>query len=204
MRKLKDALRLKFEGGQSHQKIAGGLGISKDVVTKYVGLAVVAGLDWVAISAMDEAALERRLLACSRPSQTYAQADFGRLHQELGRKGVTLMQRGFQKLPGSRASVFAQIDAPALMALPVQPWEWAVFKTVRVHIDSHVEFEGHRYSVPNALVGLALELRVTAHAVEVLHRGERVASHMRCVHKGGFTTVTEHLPEGSVALRNSQ
>ena len=106
-----------------------------------------------------------------------------------------LNQRSFQKLPGSRASVFAQIDAPALMALPVQPWEWAAFKTVRVHIDSHIEFEGHRYSVPNALVGLALELRVTAHAVEVLHRGNRVASHMRCSHKGGFTTVTEHLPE---------
>ena len=66
---------------------------------------------------------------------------------------------------------------------------------MRVHIDSHVEFEGHRYSVPNALVGLALELRVTAHAVEVLHRGMRVASHMRCAHKGGFTTVVEHLPE---------
>ena len=399
MRKLKDALRLKFEGGQSHQQIASALGLSKGVVTKYAGLAVAAGLDWAAISALDEAALERRLLASSRASGTYAQADFGRLHQELGRKGVTLMllweeycaqvgdehradwplkpwrysqfcenyrqfakrlkrsmrqvhrageklfidyagptvilrvhgqeigranifvaamgvsgycfclatpgqtardwlgataqaltfyggvpqlivpdnpralvskadryeplltdsvqdfarhygcsvlparayhpqdkpkvelsvllverwilarlrrhqfasveevngaiapllhwlnRRAFQKLPGSRASVFAQIDAPALMALPVQPWEWAVFKTVRVHIDSHVEFEGHRYSVPNALVGLALELRVTAHAVEALHRGNRVASHMRCVHKGGFTTAVDHLPE---------
>ena len=40
MRKLKDALRLKFEGGQSHQQIAAALGISKGVVTKYVGLAV--------------------------------------------------------------------------------------------------------------------------------------------------------------------
>ena len=29
MRKLKDALRLKFEGGQSHQQIATVLGISK-------------------------------------------------------------------------------------------------------------------------------------------------------------------------------
>lgn len=101
----------------------------------------------------------------------------------------------FQKLPGSRASAFAQIDAPALQALPAQPWEFALFKTVKVHIDYHVEFEGHRYSVPNALVGLALELRVTAHAVEALHRGMRVASHMRCAHKGGFTTVTAHLPE---------
>lgn len=399
MRKLKDALRLKFEGGQSHQKIASALGISKGVVTKYVGLAVAAALDWAAIAAMDEATLERRLLAFPLPSDSYAQADFGRIHQELARKGVTLMllweeycaqvgdehsadnpvkpwrysqfcenyrqfakrlkrsmrqvhrageklfidyagptialidggqevgqanlfvaamgvsgycfciatpaqtardwlgataqaltfyggvpqlivpdnpralvtvadryepvlsqtvqdfarhygctvlparayhpqdkpkvelsvllverwilarlrkfqfssveevndaiepllqwlnQRQFQKLPGSRASVFVQIDAPTLMALPVQPWEWAVFKMVRVHIDSHVEFEGHRYSVPNALVGVVLELRVTAHAIEVLHRGNRVASHMRCAHKGGFTTVIEHLPE---------
>jgi len=50
------------------------------------------------------------------------------------------------------------------MALSVQPWEWALFKKVRVHIDSHVEFEAHRYSVSKALVGLALELRITAHA----------------------------------------
>lgn len=60
---------------------------------------------------------------------------------------------------------------------------------------SHIEFEGHRYSVPHALVGMALEMRITAGAVEVVHRGQRVASHMRCAHKGGFTTVTEHLPE---------
>jgi hypothetical protein len=38
-------------------------------------------------------------------------------------------------------------------------------------------------------------LRVTAHVVEMLHRGQRVASHMRCAHKGGFTTTPEHLPE---------
>jgi transposase len=106
-----------------------------------------------------------------------------------------LNERAFQKLPGCRASMFAQIDAPALMALPAQPWEWAVFRTVRVHVDSHVEFEGHRYSAPNALVGQVLELRVTAQAVEILHRGQRVASHMRCAHKGGFTTTAEHLPE---------
>jgi DNA-binding transcriptional regulator LsrR (DeoR family) len=44
MRKLKDALRLKLEGGLSHQKIAAALDISKGVVTKYVGLAVCGGL----------------------------------------------------------------------------------------------------------------------------------------------------------------
>lgn len=35
--------------------------------------------------------------------------------------------------------------------------------------------------------------RVTARTVELLHRGQRVASHLRCAHKGGFTTVAEHL-----------
>ena len=43
--------------------------------------------------------------------------------------------RPFQKLPGSRASVFAELDAPTLMSLPRQPYELARFKTVKVHID---------------------------------------------------------------------
>lgn len=106
---------------------------------------------------------------------------------------VQLNNKPFQKLPGSRASVFAEIDAPALRPLPMQTWELAVFKTVKVHIDQHIEFEGHRYSVPHALVGVTLEARVTQRTVELLHRGQRVASHMRCGHKGGFTTVPEHL-----------
>ena len=104
-----------------------------------------------------------------------------------------LNNKPFQKLPGCRASVFAEIDAPALRPLPMQTWEHAVFKTVKVHIDQHIEFEGHRYSVPHALVGLTLEARVTQRTVEILHRGQRVASHMRCAHKGGFSTVPEHL-----------
>lgn len=93
MRKIKDVLRLKFEGKQPHQQIADALELSKGVVTKYVGLAVAAGLDWPAVSAMDEATLERRLLASPRPSDIYAQADFGRMHQELGRKAKLVAKK---------------------------------------------------------------------------------------------------------------
>ena len=85
----------------------------------------------------------------------------------------------FQKLPGSRASAFAELDAPALLPLPLQRYEMAHFKTVKVHIDYHVEVDGHRYSVPHALVGQVLEARITTAAVELLHRGQRVASHAR-------------------------
>jgi len=135
--------------------------------------------------------VERWILACLR-HQRFASVQA--VNDAMAPLLTRLNNKLFQKLPGSRASAFDQIDAPALSPLPLQPWEWASFKTVRVHIDSHIEFEGHRYSVPHALVGLALELRITARAMEVLHRGERVASHMRCAHKGGYTTVIEHLP----------
>ena len=106
-------------------------------------------------------------------------------------------ERPFQKLAGSRAIVFAELDAPALMPLPAQRYELARFKTVKVHIDYHVEIEGHRYSVPHALVGQTLEARLTRAGVELLLRGTRVASHARNVHtqrKGGYTTVDAHMP----------
>lgn len=65
MRKLKDALRLKLVGGQSHHEIASALGIAKGSVTKYCALAATAGLDWSAIEAMSETDLEHRLLGSS-------------------------------------------------------------------------------------------------------------------------------------------
>ena len=118
---------------------------------------------------------------------------------EVNEAIVPLLQRlntkPFQKLPGSRASVFAEIDAPALRALPLQAWELAEFKTVKVHIDTHIEFDHHYYSVPHPLIGQSLEVRATQRCVEVLHRGQRVASHARSAQKGKFTTVLEHLPK---------
>ena len=105
-----------------------------------------------------------------------------------------LNARLFQKLPGSRASTFLELDAPALMPLPLQRYEIAQFKTVKAHIDYHVEVERHRYSVPHALVGQVLEARITTHVVEILHRGQRVASHARNRKQGGFTTVSSHMP----------
>ena len=106
----------------------------------------------------------------------------------------SLNERPFQKLPGSRASVFAELDAPALMPLPAQRYELARFKTVKVHIDYHVEIEAHRYSVPHALVGQTLEVRITRHALELLLRGQRVAAHARNDRRGGYTTVEAHMP----------
>lgn len=119
MRKLKDALRLKFEGRHSHQYIAAALGISKGVVTKYVGLAVAAGLDWAQLAAMDEATLERRLLPAPRPGDMYAVPDWGRIHQELRRKGMTLSLLWEEYC--------AEVGERHCAEHPVKPWRYSQF-----------------------------------------------------------------------------
>ena len=121
-------------------------------------------------------------------------ADVNAANMALSGLLASLNDRPFQKLAGSRASLFATLDAPALSALPAQPWQWASFKTVSAHIDYHVEIEGHRYSVPHPLVGLKLEARISDALVEVLHRGQRVACHARSERRGGYTTLDEHMP----------
>jgi len=113
-----------------------------------------------------------------------------------------LNERPFQKLPGSRASVFAELDRPALAPLPVNRYELARFKTVKVHVDYHVEIDGHRYSVPHSLVGQTLEARLTVRGVELLLRGSRVAAHARAGRRGGFTTVDGHMPAAHRAHRD--
>ena len=56
--------------------------------------------------------------------------------------------RQFKKLPGNRQSMFDNVDRPALKELPEQPFEYAQWGLARVHIDCHIEVDGHYYSVP--------------------------------------------------------
>ncbi|MDA8365918.1 MAG: IS21 family transposase [Actinomycetota bacterium] len=104
--------------------------------------------------------------------------------------------RPFKKLDGSRRSVFEELDAPALRALPATPYEFATWKTAKVSIDYHIEVraERHYYSVPYSLVGQSVEVRLSASTVEVFHSHRRVASHLRA-HARGFSTDPGHMPE---------
>ncbi|HET7160620.1 MAG TPA: IS21 family transposase, partial [Burkholderiales bacterium] len=135
--------------------------------------------------------VERWIIARLRNRTFFSLAE---LNAAIGALLVELNHRPFKKLPGSRASVFAAIDRPALKALPNAPFEYAEWKKVRVHLDYHIEFARHYYSVPHALVGKELDARVSATTVELFHRGVRVASHIRSRRTGSFTTSPEHMP----------
>lgn len=96
-------------------------------------------------------------------------------------------------LKNSRAQLFDELDKPALKALPSMRYEVAYWKTVKPNIDYHVDVFGHLYSVPYTLRTEFLEARVTGTTVELLLRGNRVATHLR-TNRPGHTTLAEHMP----------
>ncbi|MEZ5554672.1 IS21 family transposase [Haliea sp.] len=136
--------------------------------------------------------VERWILAALRHRQFFSLAELNAVIGELLEK---LNARPFRKLPGCRREHFEQLDRPALQPLPVTPYVYAEWKKARVHIDYHIAFEGHYYSVPYALIKREVDIRITRNTIECFHKGNRVASHPRSHHKGRHTTVTAHMPE---------
>ena len=107
---------------------------------------------------------------------------------------VDLNQRPFKKLPGCRRSAFELLDVPALRPLPATRYVLGRWKTVKVNVDYHVEFEGHYYSVPHRLVGTRMEVRVTGQLLEGFASNQRVSCHPVSQVRAGFTTVPDHMP----------
>jgi transposase len=91
MRRIREALRLHLQAKLSYTEVARALQISKSGVGKFVSLARVAGLDWEAVQALSDEELEARLYRPPLPRSSHQlEPDFGLVHQELKRPGVTL------------------------------------------------------------------------------------------------------------------
>ena len=105
-----------------------------------------------------------------------------------------LNNRQMKHLERTRHQLFEAIDKPALKPLPQRPYEYAERKTATVAINYHVRFNKHYYSVPYTLVGSKVQIRATPTTVEIFHRGQRVASHLRDDTPGRYTTKDSHMP----------
>src|SRR5882724_5719458 len=117
------------------------------------------------------------------------------VNQSIAGLLTRLNQRLFRKREGSRATLFAHLDRPALKPLPAARYEFGTWKRTRVNLDYHVEVERHYYSVPYELAHQEVDVRLTAETLEILHRGVRVASHVRSYEAGKATTLTDHMPK---------
>jgi transposase len=104
-----------------------------------------------------------------------------------------LNRRAFKQRPGSRLEQFERLDKPALKPLPDSPYEYREIKKARVHLDYHVEFDGHYYSVPYQLVKEAVMVHAGQTIVAIFHQGKQVARHPRAHSKGSHTTDVSHM-----------
>jgi transposase len=141
-------------------------------------------------------AVERFILARLRNHTFFSLSSLNDAIRELL---IEFNGKPFQKRPGSRRSMFDELDKPALRCLPAERYVFASWKLVRPHLEYHVAIEGHYYSVPHQLVGKQLDARITAGTIEIFFKSKRVASHVRSPRQGGSSTIREHMPPAHLA-----
>ena len=135
--------------------------------------------------------VERWILARLRNRRFFSLAALNEaIHSLLG----DLNDRPFRRIPGSRRSLFEEIDRPALLPLPAEGWVYAEWIKCRVAPDYHVQVDDHFYSVPHRLLKEEVQVRLTATTVEIFHRTGRVASHSRNHGRSRHTTIPDHMP----------
>ena len=90
MRRLRELLRLKYDAGLSHRAIAQACAVGLGTVTTYLQRATAAGLTWPLPDDLDDATLEARVFARPAAARVRVVPEWGPLHQELKKPGVTL------------------------------------------------------------------------------------------------------------------
>ena len=135
--------------------------------------------------------VQRRVLAPLRRREFTSLASLNAAIRPLLR---AFNDRPFQKMPGSRAEAFKDIDLPAMRPLPLHRYEYIEIKQVKAGVDYHVSFRGRLYSVPHQHVGQSLQVRATDRRIHVYDgSGGMIAAHRR-IDRHGVSTEDEHMP----------
>jgi transposase len=140
--------------------------------------------------------IERWVVAALRHRQFFHLEEVNQAIRELL---VRLNQRTFRRREGSRTSLFETLDRPALAPLPANRFDLSQWSRATVNIDYHIVFDSSFYSVPYNLVHEVVEVRSTPTTVEIFHKGQRVASHLRGRDRGKVITNAEHRPKSHQA-----
>ncbi|MCG9968387.1 IS21 family transposase [Pelotomaculum terephthalicicum JT] len=137
--------------------------------------------------------LETWLLGWLRNQQFFS---FGELNSAIRYRLSELVRRPYQKRPGTRLSVFNELDRPKLRPLALSPFETADMKLRTVPDNYHVEYDGFYYSVPYTSYRQKVTIRATSTSIEVFDSNRiRIASHARRYCGKRYVTDPAHMPE---------
>lgn len=94
MRRVREVLRLHYECRLSQRQISASTGISKGAIHEYIRRAQAADLTWEQARTLDDATVEQRLFRLVGRNEPARRVpiDYGWVHRELRRTGVTLQQ----------------------------------------------------------------------------------------------------------------
>lgn len=136
--------------------------------------------------------VERQILA---PLRHHTFTSLNEINAAIRKALSQLNQQSFQKMPTSRQELFEQLDKPALKPLPPMRYQFAKWKKAKVHLDYHIEFEHHYYSVPHLYIGKHIDIRATNKTIECFFQQKRIALHALSDKKYQFTTQPDHMPK---------
>ncbi len=134
---------------------------------------------------------ERWILARLRNQTFFSLTD---LNVAIANLLEDINNRPMRHIGKSRRQLFDEIERETLGPLPATEFEYAEWKTAKVHPDYHVEVDKTFYSVPHVLIGRMVSVRLTHRVVEIFYNHKRVASHHRRSQRNGHVTVKEHMP----------
>lgn len=141
--------------------------------------------------------VETWIMAALRNMQFFS---FAELNAGIRVKLAEFSEKPYQKLEGTRKSVFEEYDKPVLRPLPQQPYEYADWYTAMVNTDYHVEVLKQYYSVPYTFAKQKVDIRIGHDVIEIFHKGLRICSHKRLKGKlRQYSTCVEHMPENHKA-----
>lgn len=135
---------------------------------------------------------ERRIIAALRHQTFFSVAEVNKAIKKLL---VKLNGKPFQKMEGSRLSLYEELEKLVLLPLPERRYQFSKWSQAKVNIDYHIQADKHFYSVPYRLVHQRVDVRLTDRTVEIFIRKQRVAAHRRSYVKGRYTTDPAHMPE---------
>jgi transposase len=111
----------------------------------------------------------------------FAGEQFAGLAEAQRRAGDWCRQRAGMRVHGTTrqrpAEVFAELEAPALLPAPEQPYRVPAWSEAKVQRDFHVRAQNAFYSVPYRLAGQQVSVRADGTLVKVYHRGQVIRTH---------------------------
>jgi transposase len=138
-----------------------------------------------------------------RAARHGAFSDFADLNRFIGDELQALMCNSFQKRPGSRLSIFTQIEKPALRPIPEKPFETMERKEFTVFENYHIPYRDHFYSVPYTLFKKKVVLVAGMDSLKIYDKnGVLVAAHqISCDPVRRYVTIDAHMPRNHAAYQ---